>query len=86
MTLYLVLDCESIGLYGETYAYGYVLITGGGETLETGYGGCASILAEGNQEDRRWIEENIDPHLPEPTAGSVFEKKISTARPFQGCR
>ena len=67
------MDCESVGLHGETYAYGYVLITEQGETLETGYGGCASILAEGNQDDRRWVEKNIDPHLPEPTAESIFD-------------
>ena len=77
MTLYLVLDCESVGLHGETYAYGYVLITEAGETLETGYGGCLSILAEGSAEDREWIEENIDPNLPEPTAKSPFEVRSS---------
>jgi hypothetical protein len=77
MTLYCVLDCESVGLHGETYAYGYALVTEGGETLESGYGACSSILAEGTPEDRTWIEKNIDPNLPEPTVKSPREVRSS---------
>lgn len=72
--LYMVLDCESIGLHGETYAVGYVVIQDGNE-LESGMFACPSGMAEGVESDRQWVCQNI-PSLGfnSPDAFTVREK------------
>ena len=59
-------DVESVGLHGEGYAVGWVVLKDGVE-ISSGYAACPSAHAEGTVADRVWIEANIDPHLPDPT-------------------
>jgi len=60
---YFVWDAESIGLYGESFAYGYVVIEpdgrGGYETMEEGGACCAPVNATGIHDDRMWVAENV---------------------------
>ena len=58
---YMVFDVESIGLYGEAFAVGWVVWKPGtGVIASAGYA-CIPSKAEGSPEDRRWVEENIPP-------------------------
>jgi uncharacterized membrane protein YgcG len=66
MQLYLVFDVESVGLYGEGYAVGWVLIDQDGKESANGYVACPSLNAKGTDGDRAWINKNVDIHLPEP--------------------
>ena len=59
MTKYMVFDVESIGLHGEGFAVGYVVVDGNGVELEACLLHCAPDFATGNGVNRRWIEENL---------------------------
>ncbi len=60
--LYMVFDVESIGLHGEGFAVGYVVVNGHGETMapDQRYA-CPPEAAAGDDEGRRWIAENCPP-------------------------
>jgi hypothetical protein len=53
-------DVESIGLHGEGFAFGYC-VHQDGEEIVCGRLACASRMARGNPESRKWVEENIPP-------------------------
>lgn len=64
---YLVFDVESIGLHGEGFAVGWVIIDESLKEYESGYLACPAEVARGTHEDFLWVQENVLPHLPEPT-------------------
>lgn len=67
-------DVESIGLHGEGYAVGYVVIFGGKE-VEARYFACAPRLADGFESDREWVANNIPEIVSEsPDPFTVREK------------
>ena len=49
--LKLVFDVESIGLHGEGWAVGFVLLGHDGETLKEGYFACPQESALGSPEE-----------------------------------
>lgn len=60
---YLVFDVESIGLHGEPFAVGWVVVNELGNEESRG---CFSVfpgIVSGDPEDRKWCEENL-PDLP----------------------
>jgi hypothetical protein len=59
--LFMVFDCESIGLHGETFAVGYVVVTGDGEVVGDRVFTCSPDTASGTDEGRAWITENCPP-------------------------
>lgn len=61
----LVFDVESIGLHGEGFAVGWVVVTDAGREVASGFLGCNPDNAKGDDDDRAWITENVLPHLPE---------------------
>lgn len=63
MKKYFVFDVESIGLYGEGFAVGYVVVDRLGVVLEENIFSCPTISAVGKEDDRQWVEVNI-PKLP----------------------
>jgi hypothetical protein len=77
--LILVFDCESIGLYGETFAVGAVVLnnTEGsdleGKVIDSIYFACPQNAATGGDDDRQWISKNIIPHLPAPNCSNPAE-------------
>lgn len=78
---YFVWDAESIGLYGEGFAYGYVVIEmderGGYETLEEGGLCCPPVNAAGLHEDRMWVAENVKTHgLEEVTTPMMVRERF----------
>lgn len=74
-TLYMVFDVESIGLHGEGFAVGYVVVRSDGERpygqAERRYA-CRSEMAAGDEVGRRWVSDNCPP-IPSThtTAGLV---------------
>lgn len=58
---YLVFDVESIGLHGEAFAVGWVVIDGEGNELDYGFGSCPPENARGSDEDRAWVQQNCPP-------------------------
>jgi hypothetical protein len=60
---FMVFDVESIGLHGEGFAAGYVVIDSDGKEQEADVFACRPIDAGGDREDRSWVSANI-PALP----------------------
>jgi hypothetical protein len=61
-SLFLVFDVESVGLHGEGFAVGWVVVTPDDE-LDRGRLACDPVDAQGTDEDRAWIGANL-PRLP----------------------
>lgn len=55
---YMVFDVESIGLHGEGFAVGYVVLSSEGLTTASGMYGCNPSAASGTGEDRDWVSQN----------------------------
>lgn len=62
--LYMVFDVESVGLHGEGFAVGFVVVNGYGVEIQSGLAACPPDRARGTNEDRVWIKDNI-PAIPE---------------------
>lgn len=61
--LFMVFDVESIGLHGEGFAVGYVVIDAQGNEREAGRLACSPDAAEGNAQGRAWIADHA-PFIP----------------------
>lgn len=62
--LFMVFDVESVGLHGEGFAVGYVVVRGDGDTpygQGSAYYACPPDMAQGENEGRTWIAENCPP-------------------------
>lgn len=72
--LWMVFDCESIGLHGETFAVGYVVVRSEGEELERACWACYPDEAKGSYEGRRWVKENV-PLIERTYAGPKYVRR-----------
>ena len=72
MNYYFSLDVESIGLHGEAFAVGWSVLDETGEELDNGYVAIDPNLANGSDDDRQWVTENVIPHLPNPNIKDNF--------------
>lgn len=57
--LYMVFDVESIGLHGEGFAVGYVVVNSTGAEIDQGLYACPPHVAQGEQAGRDWVKANI---------------------------
>jgi hypothetical protein len=57
--LWMVFDCESIGLHGETFAVGYVVVNRDGKELERACWACYPDEAKGSEDGRCWVKDNV---------------------------
>jgi hypothetical protein len=57
--LYMVFDCESVGLHGETFAVGWVVVDGGGHEQASGWYSCPPDAAAGSAGGRAWVAANV---------------------------
>lgn len=71
--VHLVIDVESMGLYGEPFAVGWVLVDSKGSELDCGYLGYPDGYAVGSLRDREWVEQYVVPTLPECNTSSFTE-------------
>jgi hypothetical protein len=60
---HLVFDVESIGLHGEAFAVGYVILNDEGTNVREGIFACDPKNARGTKESHEWVAENV-PALP----------------------
>lgn len=87
---FLVFDVESVGLHGEGFAVGYVIIDQSGAELESGLAMCPDMAASGTPADRDWIRRNIRHALdqkvePPPTRMiAYYEEPIEVRNFFWG--
>jgi hypothetical protein len=84
---FLVFDIESVGLHGEGFAVGYVLIDQLGTELESGLAMCPDASAFGIPSDRDWIRKNVRPALdekldPPPTRLIAYVQEPKEVRDF----
>jgi hypothetical protein len=67
----MVFDVESVGLHGEGFAVGWVVVDergnlrpqGLGEPFVSGYWACSPDDAEGDDEGRAWVQAHVVPHI-----------------------
>lgn len=55
---YFFFDVESIGLYGEAFSVGYVVLDRQGNKVEEAEFSCEPELVFGREEDFSWVKEN----------------------------
>jgi hypothetical protein len=65
MPLYMVFDVESVGLHGEGYAVGFVVVDRDGQEIITACYHCDPNHAGGDADGRKWVQENA----PTPSVG-----------------
>lgn len=58
---YLVFDVESVGLHGQAFAVGFVVVDEFGNGYESGRFACPPSEAWGTDESRAWIKANVPP-------------------------
>lgn len=58
-SLFFVFDVESIGLHGEGFAVGYVVVNGYGNAIQQMVIACHPRDAKGDNEGREWVDKNI---------------------------
>lgn len=58
---FLVFDIESIGLHGEGFAVGWVVISSLGAVYEESLLSCPPDAANGTSDSRAWVAKNIPP-------------------------
>lgn len=80
---HLVYDVESIGLHGEGFAVGWVVVdVMSGTTLETGMYACPPGRASGRAKDRAWVDSNVPEldvsHRSPRAVRDAFWKKLTT--------
>lgn len=68
---FMVFDVESIGLHGEGFAVGWVVVNRHGARLAEGLLSCDPSICSGRPEDRDWVRANIP--AMKPTHGSPAE-------------
>ena len=57
--LFMVFDCESVGLHGDTFAVGFVVVDRQGTTHAEGCFYSPHYLAEGTKEGRDWVTQHV---------------------------
>lgn len=60
-SLFMVFDVESIGLHGEGFAVGWVVLSSAHGTLTEGLLSCSPDLCVGTPANRTWVNENVAP-------------------------
>lgn len=78
MPLYMVFDVESIGLHGEGFQVGYVVVDATGEEFESGRYDGDPDEALGEDEDREWVTQHVKtqgPIVPLDVVHSMFWAK-----------
>lgn len=59
MTLHMVFDVESVGLHGDAFAVGYVVVDEDGKEIEFGLQACDPSFCRGTRTDHAWVVKNV---------------------------
>lgn len=68
----MVFDVESVGLHGEGFAVGYVVMSDGQE-VESGFFRCDPAVANGTLMDHLWVKANVCPAIKVPVACHYYD-------------
>lgn len=68
----MVIDVESVGLHGEGFAVGWVVLDEQGKQISSDLLYAPAYAARGTVEDREWIEANVLPTLPEANCDTTW--------------
>ena len=71
--LWMVFDVESVGLHGEGFAVAWTICDEKGEVKEEGLEHCPIETAKGAEAGRKWVNENVLPHLGVPNCKTPKE-------------
>jgi hypothetical protein len=58
---YVVFDVESIGLHGEGWAVGLVVVNDDGEIIDPACFACPPEAAAGGEDGRQWVRNHVPP-------------------------
>ena len=75
MNYYFSFDVESVGLFGEPFAVGWVVVDQEGTELDSGYAGMTPPLTDPDTEV--WLAANVYPALPEPQYTEGYRQNFS---------
>ena len=64
MSIFFCVDIESIGLHGEGFAVGYVVVDSLGTEIESATFACPPDAARGTDSDRAWVTQHVPPLSP----------------------
>lgn len=56
---FFIIQAQSMGLYGEIFAIGFIVINSDGEILKEGILKCPHQLAQGLDSDREWVNKHV---------------------------
>lgn len=59
MSYRMVFDVEAVGLHGEAFAVGYVVMDENGNRVEEKQWACDPALARGTSEGFQWVDEHV---------------------------
>lgn len=83
-TLAMVLDVESVGVQGQGFAYGYVVINlATGKLCDARRRWCDPAYARGTQEGHDWVTKHVPMLEPRGFKGEDDERLLPPARAFQ---
>jgi hypothetical protein len=82
MTRRMVFDVESVGLHGEGWALGYVVIVDG-KFMDTSWGYCPPARAHGTADGRAWVTEHCPWATGEDEAVLRAEHGLPPAHRFE---
>lgn len=71
----IVFDVESVGLHGEGFAVGFVILEDG-RVIASGSCACPLDAARGDASDRKWVQDNVTlpaQHVPRSSPREVRE-------------
>lgn len=72
--LFMVFDVESIGLHGDGFAFGYVVVDRTDREIAAGCFACPPPAASGTSANREWVAANVDLSCIKGNVGCVYER------------
>jgi hypothetical protein len=76
--LYMVFDVESVGLHGEGFMCGWVVVDRAGVEQISGWIAAPPECAEGTEDGLKWVREHV-PNLPFPHGDAYTPKDVRFA-------
>lgn len=73
---YMVFDVESVGLHGEGFAVGWVVVDRDGMERDYGYYACPMEMAAGDEDGRQWVAENCPPIPSTDTTATIVRRRF----------
>jgi hypothetical protein len=83
---FMVFDVESVGLHGEGFSVGYVVVSPEGEEIAVGFAQCSPDAARGDDDGRAWVKANIPIDPAETCYESPYEVRFAFWEEWLKCK